>query len=85
MHYCREKMDDLYFLGDAMTKSGKNEVLIGINAYGTLPWLGNVPCVAQFVSGCGLLSVIVFYGEFQLCGAFVFGDDDAASALDSVR
>ena len=22
MHYCREKMDDLYFLGDAMTKSG---------------------------------------------------------------
>ena len=24
MHYCREKMDDLYFLGDAMTKSGKS-------------------------------------------------------------
>ena len=22
MHYCREKMDDLYFLGYAMTKSG---------------------------------------------------------------
>ena len=23
MHYCREKMDDLYFLGDTMTKSGE--------------------------------------------------------------
>ena len=26
MHYCREKMDDLYFLGDAMTKSGRRVV-----------------------------------------------------------
>lgn len=68
-----------------MPVMSKNEVLIGINAYGTLPWFGNVPCVALFVYGCGLLSVIVFYGEFQLCGTFVFGDDDAASVLDSVR
>ena len=28
MHYCREKMDDLYFLGDAMTKSGEHQVYV---------------------------------------------------------
>lgn len=31
MHYCRAKMDDLYFLGDAMKKSGPSFSLFFIS------------------------------------------------------